>query len=343
MTNIIDTVKKSRSAEFRWECEQELERIIPSVQPFSVSGSIDRYGFTHVLAALCGLKNPKRPFAEWIHGWIWDEQPTAESLAVDKLNRTVPVVVRNNLEYECLKSAGFREIHIGGLPFCYVGKQHNSKNKHALLAIPPHSAEVERLNSSQIEYMNFLETLKSDFDGVYVSIFYLDWGGALHQAARARGLNIILGARPDDANSLIRTRSLFDAFDFVTSNIMGSHFVYALHANCKFSFSGPIYQYDEQTFLGNGNPNNHSLAKVERFLNIQSERYLRSRFDLFFTDHPSSGSCNMELGRSEIGVDNVLNKEQIREVVGWTIPGQMHGYLRGGLNRAQRILGRHDD
>lgn len=326
-----------------WQRPGDLKKLIPPVRPVNVKGSIDRYGFTYLLADICGLKRPRRTFAEWIHGWVWDDQPTEETLAVGSLHRSVPVVVRNNLEYEALNAAGFKKVFIGGLPFCYLGKQHLVRNDHALLAIPPHSAELERLNDSQIEYFDYLEAIKSDFDGVYVSVFHLDWGGALHRAAERRGLNVILGARPDDANSLIRTRSLLDAFSFVTSNTMGSHFVYALYAGCRFSFSGPLYSYSEEVFLGNGNPNNHSLSRVERLMEVQSENYLRSRFDRFFLDHPRDGRSEIALGWSEIGHSNILNRNRIKEVVGWTISGQMRGYLCGSINRAQRLIASYSD
>ncbi|MCD1636360.1 hypothetical protein K7H91_21595 [Martelella mediterranea] len=321
-----------------WQRPEDLKKLIPPVRPVCAKGSIDRYGFTYLLADICGLKKPRRTFSEWLHGWAWDDQPTEETLAVGNLHRSVPVVVRNNLEYEALKAAGFKKVFIGGLPFCYLGNQHLVRNDHALLAIPPHSAESERLNDSQIEYFDYLEAIKSDFDGVYVSIFHLDWGGALHKSAEKRGLNVVLGARPDDANSLSRTRSLLDAFKFVTSNTMGSHFVYALYAGCRFSFSGPLYSYNEEVFLGNGNPNNHSLSRVERLMEVHSENYLRSRFDRFFLDHPRDGRFDIALGRSEIGHSNMLNRNRIIEAVGWTVYGQMHGYLCGAINRAQRLI-----
>lgn len=326
-----------------WRSPEDLKKLIPNVRPVHSRGSIDRYGFTYLLADICGLKKPRRAFAEWIHGWVWDDQPTEETLAVGNLHRSVPVVVRNNLEYEALKAAGFTKVFVGGLPFCYVQSQHQVRNDHALLAFPPHSAESEVLNNSQKDYFDYLEALKHDFDGIYVSIFFLDWGGALHRAAEKRGLNVILGARPDDANSLSRTRSLLDAFNFVTSNTMGSHFVYALYAGCRFSFSGPLYAYDEEVLLGNGNPNNHSLSRVKRVIEVQSESYLRSRYDRFFLDHPRDGRLDIAFARSELGHANIMNKNKIKEVVGWTIPGQLRGYLRGSINRAQGFIANYSD
>ena len=321
-----------------WQGAEELEGLLPPHRLISSRGSIDRYGFLHVLSQLCGMKRQLRPFAEWVHGWIWDQHPTVESLAFASLLRSVPVVVGNSIECEVLKSAGFREVLIGGLPFGYIERQHNSRNNHALLAYPPHSAEVERLSGQQENYMDYLHSIRHKFDGIFVSIFYLDWGGPMHKAAEARGLNVIQGARPDDANSLYRTRAMLDSFKHVTSNTMGSHFVYALRAGCCFSFSGPIFQYEEEMYLGNGNANKHSQACVKRLMEIQSEVYLRGRFGRFFVDHPSDGVVDEVYGEDEVGVRDVLSEANIRRILGWTTTGQLRGYSRGASNRTRRLL-----
>lgn len=328
-----------REAPIRWQNLAELEALLPSRVKIGSANGVHRFGFSHLLAERCGLRRPRRVFANWVHGWIWDDRPTAESLHVGKQLRDIPVVVRNEVEKAALEFEGFRRVVVGGLPFAYVSPQHNARNRNALLAIPPHSAEVERLSSRQSDYMDYLESLKGDYDGIYVSIFYLDWNGPMHQAAAARGLRVVQGARPDDANSLRRVRALFEAFEQVTSNTMGSHFVYALQAGSRFAFSGPIFAYDAQMFLGNGNPHSHSEARVNRLLEIQDPQYLRRRFGRFFCDHPRQGVADRELGASEVGVNHLLEPESIREILGWTLEGQIKGYSLGVLRRMRRLAG----
>lgn len=323
-----------------WVTPKELVALLPTTVAFKSKGSIDRYGFARLLAQQCNPKLPFRPFGEWVHGWMWDEQPSAESLALSKINRNVPIVLRNKTELQALKYDGFSNVHIGGLPFAYVGKQHRSRNPHALLAFPPHSSEAERVDDQQSEYLDYLISLQEDFDGIYISIFGLDWGGALHQAAERRGLKVVFGALPDDANSLRRTRSLLDAFSFVTSNTMGSHFVYASSVGCQFSFCGPQYRYSAEVLMGSGNPRNHTQKKVDRLVEIQSKTYLHSRFGKFYVDHPSMGIEDSAFGQTEIGLEDMLSIEQIRNILGFSLYGQFRGHTRGVKNRILRGIRR---
>ena len=319
-----------------WRTSEELGSLLPQALFFKNRGSIDRFGFSNVLAEICGLKWPLRPFAEWVHGWSWDDNPTAASLGFSNLSRNVPVIVRNQLEFQGLKNDGFDSIHVGGLPLAYIDKQHRSRNFYSLLVFPPHSSEVDRVNDQQSEYLDYVTSLRSDFEEIYVSVFGLDWEGPLHHAARKRNLRIIRGAHPSDANSLVRVRSLLDAFAFVTSNTMGSHFVYSLSSGCNFSFCGPQYKYSADIFLGNGNLNNHSLQKIERFIEIQSEVYLKSRFGRFYVDHPHKGEADLNYGQFEIGSHNILSKDKIKHLLGWSFYGQFTGLIRGARNRLNR-------
>lgn len=319
-----------------WSDLGELAALLPPRKIVGSTGSIDRYGFLHVLARRCGMRAPLRAFAEWVHGWVWDDSPTVESLAFSSLPRDLRLVVRNHVELEALKRGGFQHVVVGGLPFAYVSPQHRSRNANALLAIPPHSAEIEKLTSHQFDYLDYLESIKIDYEGVYVSIFHLDWEGPMHVAAVERGLNVVQGARPDDANSLARMRALFEAFDQVTSNTMGSHFIYALGSGCRVSFCGPQFVYDESILLGNGNPNGHTLERAARLVAIQAPSYLRQRFGRFFVDHPRFGTADSQLANAELGRASLLDIEEIKYVLGWNVTGQIEGYAKGAWRRLQR-------
>ena len=201
--------------------ESVLDCLPPIVQVKLTSG-VDRYGFSSVLAQKCGRHVVPRSFANWGHGWVWDDEPTLELLGCAKLPRDVTNVVCNNAEKLALEASGFTDIRIGGLPFAYIKRQHTRYQTDMLLAFPPHSAEVERLTEDQAAYMDYLVTMKQFFEAVYVSVYSIDMDGPLHKAAQVRGLHVAQGARPDDANSLLRTRAMLDLFTHVTTNSMGS-------------------------------------------------------------------------------------------------------------------------
>jgi len=343
MNNQKEFIQFETSVKKCWKTSTDLMALLPKVVVGKSRGSIDRYGFFQLLAQECEIKIPFRPFGEWIHGWTWDEQPTTEIFGFSKLRRNTPTVVCNKIEQQAMKNEGFSNIHIGGLPFAYVEKQHKSHNPHSLLAFPPHSSENQHLINQQFEYLDFLVSLRNDFDEIYVSIFGLDWGGDLHQAAERRGLKTVFGAHPNDLNSLHRTRSLLDAFSFVTSNAMGSHFVYALSAGCHFSLCGPKYNYNEELPTASDITEN---AK-NRFLEINSEDYLKPRFGRFYCDHPLMGIKDVNFGKSEVGAGNRLSTHSIRKILGLSSYGQFCGAGRGVKNRMvggiSKILNRNHE
>ncbi len=317
------------------------DSIVDRLPPFvsaKIKGGVDRYGFSSVLAKRCGRSMVPRSFANWVHGWTWAEEPTAELLACSKLPRDLTIVVRNGVEQLALEAAGFKDIRVGGLPFAYIQRQHAFRHTDALLAFPPHSAEAERVTADQKEYLDYLETMKQDFDSVYVSVYYLDIGGPLHKAAQARGLHVVQGARPDDANSLLRTRSMLDSFTHVTSNVMGSHMLYALFAGCKLSFCGPMYGYDESEFIGDGNPHGYSSDYIRLALRFQSESYLRDKLGRFFVDHPRMGSQDTSFAIEEIGEKFLMSPREIEDALGWTAGGQIKGYATGARRRLSRLI-----
>ena len=315
-----------------------LQELLPPVAQIKLRSSIDRYGFSHILAKNLKLTRVPRSFAAWVHGWSWWSEHSSDLHGFSKLNKKTKLVVTNESERLALIGEGFVNVLCGGLPFTYVPQQHAQRNDHALLAFPAHSAEVERVSSDASDYFDFLESIKKDFDGIYVSIYSLDWNGPIHSEALKRGFNVIKGANPSDANGLLRVRSILDSFLHVTSNTMGSHMLYALHSGCKFSFSGPFYSHDESVYLSKGNLHGHTMQYVEKCLLLYGEFYVRSKFGKFFTNHPNSGISDLEFSKMAIGEAHMLDDNQLLDVLGWTVVGQVGGYINGGIRRIFRAI-----
>ena len=310
---------------------------LPPVVPIRVLSGVDRYGFSSLLAERCGRRTVPRSFANWVHGWNWTDEQTAKVLNCDDLPRDVTIVVCNEAERAGLERDGFTTVRVGGLPFAYVPQQLPSRRTDALLAFPPHSAEAERQTADHGRYLDYLESLKGDFESVYVSIHYLDIGTPLHTAAAARGLHVIQGARPDDANSLLRVRAMLDLFGHVTTNVVGSHMLYALFSGCRFSFCGPMYAHDESVLLGGGNPHGHTSDFIRFIEWIQSEAYLRTKFGRFFADHPRQGLPDTVFAEAAIGLKHLMTPDQVESALGWSLEGRLLGYARAARRRARRL------
>jgi len=312
---------------------------LPPVIPMRVKDGVDRYGFSRVLSQRYGFRFSLRSFADWGHGWIWHDKLSEEAFVVFGMPKDMVYVVRNAYEKSFLVGVGFESVYVGGLPFAYVPRQINSRFSDALLAVPSHSSERERMTVDNKEYFDYLESIKGDYESVYVSLYSLDLGGPMHREALARGLRVVHGARPDDANSLIRSRALFDLFEFVTSNSMGGHMLYSLFSGCRFSFCGPFYNSAE-TISSSSNYYGHSSEYVRMLMEVCGETYLRKRFSAYFVNEPRAGIKDISFARKEIGVDSIMNKSQISEALGWSINGQASGYARGAIRRATRWISR---
>ncbi|WP_108647142.1 hypothetical protein [Polynucleobacter rarus] len=315
-----------------------MNNCLPKYKFIKNRSGIDRYGFSNVLASRLGLRYAPRSFADWVHGWFWWDSVNSEIMGFEKYRRDLSIVVQNEVHKNLLIQEGFTNVTAGGLPFSYVPQQHDLRNNNSLLAYPPHSAESEILTNNQEKYFDYLLSLKKDFESIYVSIHYLDINKPIYHLALKMGLNVIQGANPADANSLLRVRFMLDKFKYVTSNCMGSHMLYALYSGCSFSFSGPFYSYEETIYLTNNNFHNHSLNRIEHSLKVSNELYIKNKFPQFFKDHPKNGLQNLDYAKEEIGEKYKLNPNEIKKALGWSVYGQLSGYSSGIIRRSKRLL-----
>lgn len=310
--------------------------LLPPYRPFVCRNEVDRYGASWVFANKCNLVRPPRSFSNWVHGWIWADQPSSRLLACSNLRRSTKIIVRSEQEREALVREGFTAVIVGGLPFAYVPPQNTTRIQGSLLVVPAHSAGSEEVRCGHEHYLDYLLSEQKNFSRIIVCIYYLDKGKEVEKQARRRGFEVVYGARPDDANSLLRMRTLFDSVEYVTSNTMGSHMIYALSAGCKFSFCGPFYEYERDVFLGGGNVLGHSIEHVEELLYIQSEGYIRQRFGKFFKESPLGGFTAVDFANETLGRE-LLSADELRHALGWRASDQVVGYCRGAVNRLARL------
>ena len=311
--------------------------VLPNTKLIKIRDGIDRYGYSHILAKKLGFKYPPRSFANWIHGWVWAENPTSKDLMCYGFPKDLTIVTRNIIERDALVSEGFGDVRVGGLPFCYVEKQHYNRVQDSLIAFPHHDTEREKSGNHGEKYFKWLASIKKDFSHVYVSLHYCNIGGPMEKAALDNGLNVIQGARPDDANSMLRVRSLLDSFEYATTNILGSHILYAGFSGCKVSICGPYFDAKED-ILNNVDLEKDTLEYVEKVVTLHSEIYARQKFTDFFKSHPKMGINNSEYFFNMMGCNHVMNNTEIIEALKWKRSDQIYGYFSGAKRRLTRSI-----
>jgi hypothetical protein len=315
-----------------------MQLILPSYKKIRLRSGFDRYGHSHVFSRALGLPVTPRSFGNWVHGWTWAENPTLEDLNLKGVPKESTVVVRNELERAVVVGAGYCDVRAGGLPFCYVPQQHESRVVGALVAFPHHSTESEKVDIAAEEYFDWLHSIRKDFSHIFVCLHHFDVGGPMEKVIVNRGLSLIRGARPDDANSTFRMRAILDSFEFATSNILGSHFIYSGFSGCKVSLSGP-YSITERRLVEQliSYGIKREDPRFERILHLYSEACMRKLFPEFIFPHPKSGVVDKSYFSLLIGENFMLSPDQLMDALGWTVKRQIVGYVRGLVRKAKRV------
>lgn len=300
--------------------------------------SLDRYGFSYLLAKRLGIHHPRRPFCNWMHGWYyWDDIMKIEDIIGNKnYSKNISIIVSSQLEKLKLLHAGYTNVKKGGLPFAYVKDQGVQRNSHAMLAFIGHSSESENLDVIDLNYLDYLESQREKFEEIYVSIYSLDRKKSLINQITKRRLIPHTGANPFDRRSLVRTRIALEYCEHVSTNTFGSHVAYALAAGCRTAVFAPCYKYDTSKFLGT--VHSYSDEYVERMEHYTSESYLRSRWNFLFDRISDEGYYNKDLGLEWIGEKYKLSNNKLKIAVGWNLGAQITGYIHGAIRRINRNL-----
>ena len=320
-------------------CSLDEMHLFPS-EKIWLRNSMDRYGFSHLLAGVIGIRAPKRSFCNWVHGWVWWESIMKHvdilMILPTQLSNDVPIIVATDYERKIINDQKFKnQIYVGGLPFAYCPDLNVKKQHNTLLAVLAHSAEAEIHDVLDEDYLDYLHSIKDKWESIYVLIYYLDKNEELVKAIEKRGLQVIEGANPYDKFSLLRTKLIFTLADAVNSNVMGSHIAYALACNCKVSLTDNLYSYDRSVTLkaNQGLP----LNDIERFIYAYSSEYLKEHFNYLFVN-PSQSKRNKDLGQKFIGHKNVLSNKSLKKALGWNLSQQVSGFTKGFFRRSKKII-----
>ena len=299
----------------------------------SLRNSMDRYGFSFVVAERLKFKYTRRPFCNWVHGWVWWEDIMEARDIIGPFSNAidVPVVVGTEAQYKTVMNEypNLKAV-IGGVPYIYCQDLIVQKQKHTLLAFLAHSVEDESHDVFDLQYLDYLHSIKDNWEKIFISVFYLDVTPTLVNEIERRGLKVLVGANPNDKFSMYKTKLMFSLADSVHSNVMGSHVAYALAENCKVSLFDDLYTYDPLTRLQTEPDFNMRDANKDSY--VHSKKYLVKKFPQLFCD-PSQAIRNQSMGRECLGEQNILSSSELKDIIGWNLSNQFKGYLKGIKNR----------
>ena len=285
--------------------------------------AIDLYGFSHLLRKELKFRMPRYSAGSWAHSWNGFYIPAVRSVVIG-LRRDDPVVVSTYSEREDLVSKGYSRVYVAGNPFIYSKPPERvSRLANSLLVISMHSVfDQPDLKQQIIGYLEYISSLRTEYEYIYVSVHKNDLESGFLGLLSRMNLRYILGAAWDDENSLQRMRSVFDTFEFVNTNCLGSHFVYSQFCGCKLSFFGDLMEETRESFDARPKRIVESglltRQEVEELYVSQTRAIVRGRYEKHFVANPKLGFCDINFAQEELGL-TYRSIEAVPEMLDWRI------------------------
>jgi hypothetical protein len=291
---------------------------LPSRDLFDVGWEPEYYGAIHNIAQQLNQKYI-RPYAPktWLHGWQYMRPLKYINQVIGWGDQDDIHFVHTEEQKKFCKKFRYKFIEAVGAPFIYVKKSPNKKFSNSLLAMLPHGLEQAELPPSCLEYLDIILAFKKNFETVCVCVHP-------HDAENQKVINklleyklpYVIGAQANDKNSLVRMRCIFDAFDYMTTNTLGSHIPYAAFCGCKISIYG---KYPERSIEMFSNDPWYQDKKQQLEYDVWglSEDFARSHYGFLFQD-PHRGLDLQDWAKSELGFANKKNFRAMRRLMGWS-------------------------
>ncbi len=302
---------------------------------------LNYYGAAKMVADRLGLSNPPVSHVSWMHGWRPEDIVRVNQLAFDAMigvidqpdaTKTIPAhkrrpyLVPRKAHETLLRENGFPDSRAVGLPFSYVEPDPTvTRIPGSLLVMPSHVLLNMDARSGETDYLEYIRSIAHSFTRVVFCVNLACTGNGLWiNNLRKYGFDYVLGAGLMDQMALFRMRRLFDTFEYMTSNGIGSHFIYSGMCGVKVSLAGPLDHYP------------WDLYKNEPCWQIPEERekqiwiasmlqhdVLQKKFPWLYKAEPKDGQTCVEWAREEAGYDNRVSFEELACLFGW-IPSPVH-------------------
>jgi len=283
------------------------------------NGWSDHYGALHSAAQYAGLEIPAQFEFNgfWQHGSFGSWSKRVPSTLVYNLEPAAfPFLVARVDEQLCLMEDGYKDVRAIGLPILYTPGLAPKRVPRSLLVVPTHTLLGATYPDRSVfeAYANEIAAIAGDFEHVVICVHpHCKTNGFWVNEFSSRGFPIIYGAQTDDRNALLRMRTLFEQFEYVTTNGWGSHIPYALAYGAKVSLHGPEPALRAENLLKDGTwrKNLEALRKASSPEVFAERRQFLERFSRC----PGEGIADIEVGRYALGWANKLAPEQMRALL----------------------------
>lgn len=271
------------------------------------------YGAAKLVAHHVGMQTPPNSLVYWKHGWDMADIVDITQVADPELKDRCHLVATQEIE-AFLHQNGFSNVKAVGMPFAYTEPDPTTKRiPGSLLVMPAHTLSDLKFETQESEYLDYIRSIAKHFSRVLfclnLSCLYNDlWVGNLEKY----GFDFVPGAGIMDQNALLRMRKLFDSFECMTSNTMGSHILYAAFCGVKVSLAGPYASPSLDMYKKHPDHWGDPVSRRKNTLYVEANQYdvVKKKFPWFFRA-PQNAEKHVEWARKEIGFYNKVSFSEL--------------------------------
>lgn len=267
-------------------------------------GSNAHYGHRSILNAYASVADGTPIPGLLQHGWNYDLGATLDDI---RLPDPDPFFVWSDRNLRQCRRAGIghRVVPLGS-PFLYMPSGGEDPplpvEKGALLVVPIHGWEQERVVHDFEEYARQTAELAGDFAKIRVCLYWHEHKSPeLRAPFERRGFEVVTaGHRDNNPRFLFELRSILARHEYVCSNRLQTAAFYALHLGCKFFLHGPMMGLDGRF--------DHSGQLFDAW---QRREYPHLTWEGF------RDTCHRDVAEYELGQPHLRTPEALRELLLW--------------------------
>jgi hypothetical protein len=310
--------------------------LLPYNMKIEIRSEADFYGASHLIAEYNSLNTPRRSYSTWSHGVHFKDLKFAEQIDWSREWRKNNLVETNRVK-KFLEGFSFKNVKAVGLPIVYVPSQNVVRHKNSVLIMLAHSLTNVKVEHELNKVIKFCKALQAR--GRYVCFcVHADCykQSNITMELDKNKFDWFVGGSASDVNSLKRMRNIFEYFEVVGSNAIGSHFFYAQLFGAKFFFLEPFYNYKIKEVMKDPlyDINNGRL----QYTLMQSEKSnVQKKYPDYFMGYDKA-LCNTPMAENMCGSNCKVDPKEIASLLGWSCINQLVFFLKSFSLRVRNKL-----
>lgn len=314
---------------------------LPDADPFELRCEADYYGASYLISSRLNLQRTPVSSSTWVHGC--DILPVPRDVfSPMKSDPESTHLVDNLATQQWWRDNGYPRTIAVGCPFVYTEFSGRERIPGSVLAMPSHGLPGSSRDDSQTDlWFERVAGLKNQFSLVMVCVHENDVE-ALRPRMERHQLEWFKGAAMNSL-ALPRMRAIFDSFEFMVTDVQGSHLPYAAWSGCRVAILEPSYlpkwEHVEH------HPHMKKYPETRKNIAFFEPEFMHARFPFLFPEEISKATCPREWAGALLGVDCKRSPEELARLLGWRADDSafvdsayedIAGWL-GGVNPDEKI------